>query len=102
MAAKSNTFVWTAEKLSFVMWTIMVANISASPDAQYHVELGRHSNIPECCIRYFIGDWENEWPRKSTYSKMLDRRPYGYVPCPDCFMRDKKVKLHMCDDSCKK
>jgi len=67
------------------------------------IAFGRHSLIPECCIRFYVNEWspnfENKW-HGTTYSKALDASPFNYVACPQCFYTDKMVKIRICEEEC--
>ena len=74
-------------------------------EAQYHRAYGRHSLIPECCIKFFVDEWLpnyiNHW-RDTAYNKTINKSKYGYVPCPKCFKDKKLVKIKQCETECKK
>ena len=79
----------------------------------YNILFGQHSNIPECCIDFFIGKWLKLYSSgknrieidayhgwiKST-EKMIGKK-FGYIPCPDCITNLKWVKVHTCTTKCK-
>ena len=96
---------------------------------QYHIEYGRHSNIPECCIAFFISPF---WDKTPTYAeekvayrnKMREAAkkfghfhpnqkscdyPYergiwvhwGYIPCPSCMESGFHQEIHICSEDCK-
>ena len=55
---------------------------------------GRHSNIPDCCIETFVAgrtymEFKNELSEKDQ--RKLDQ--WGYVPCNDCFKKNKKQEI---------
>jgi hypothetical protein len=66
---------------------------------------GRHSGYPTCCIAWFcfiktpfipikFGEWK---------LKLIDRFGLsytGYVRCPLCLVRGRRVIQHMCDECC--
>ena len=73
---------------------------------------GTHSNIPSCCVEFFIKHW---WARVSARQTLIgsiylslerawypaDRRP-AYVPCPKCLIKRRAQPLHECDgNDCK-
>jgi len=70
---------------------------------KYHTEYGRHSLIPDCCIRFFVEEWdpffENKW-RGTAYEGAIREQAYDYVPCPQCFYTNKRVKIRICMDEC--
>lgn len=66
------------------------------------IAFGRHSFIPECCIAFYISGWENHWTTCSEYAYAVKQSAYNYVPCPACFMADRKVKIRNCAVECKR
>ena len=68
------------------------------------IAYGIHSNIPRCCIDFFVDVWSPqrmwEW---SEYNRAIDRREhYNYVPCPRCFFLDRRVHLKDCLLECRR
>jgi len=64
-----------------------------------HILFGRHSNIPECCIAFFIGDWAEQSKTQASY----DRDPImEYVRCPRCLREKRHFPLHKCTVRCEK
>ena len=55
---------------------------------EYHTELGRHSNIPECCIE----EWNNGRRGKDVPSDLHVQ----YVPCSKCVDKQSFVEIHKC------
>jgi len=85
--------------------------------AAEEVAAGAHSNIPSCCIAFFVVEWA---PWVLAYGRSLPHpheaelrragftsiehaksgKPPQYVPCPDC-LRDKRfVEIHSCTPEC--
>ena len=66
---------------------------------QQHIEYGRHSGIPECCIMFFVGEWDREiitgWD-ETPYARAIHKCGFGYVPCPECLGTHNKVKIIDC------
>lgn len=63
----------------------------------YDIEYGRHSNIPECCIKFFIKEWQQIWPdrwKSKLYFKGYSH--VGYVPCRKCQDEKKYAVVHLC------
>ena len=58
-----------------------------------HIE-GEYSNIPVCCIYNFVNGrtYKNFW---ETLSKKDQNKldAWGYVPCGECFKKNKKNKI---------
>lgn len=65
-----------------------------------HILYGRHSNIPECCIQFFISEWPGEHARRSPYARAVFDSSYEYVPCPDCFANFFIAKIKDCAKEC--
>ena len=62
---------------------------------------GRHSGIPECCIKFFIDCWAIKYMRnkklRGRYWALIhiaeiifDVEHWGYIPCPDCLITGKR------------
>ncbi len=62
---------------------------------QYHIQFGKHSNIPDCCIRFFIGEW-------SPSNKSASERDgvVNYIRCDRCIRHGKQNVLHICNSDC--
>lgn len=83
------------------------SNLSDEEIKNYHIEYGRMSNIPDCCIDYFCEFWSpycdtekiNEEEFKKRYDMdfidyILNREnSAGYVRCPNCMKHNKKNRL---------
>ena len=81
----------------------------------YNILFGQHSNIPECCIDFFIDKWLKLYSigsRKSRkeiedYHKLIRKagntvgKKFGYIPCPDCIAKLNWHKVHTCTTKCK-
>jgi hypothetical protein len=66
---------------------------------EYDIAYGRHSNIPECCIQFFI----TRWDYTNQYGDIVHAfSPVNYIPCPKCFANGNFNKLKMCDSDCGK
>lgn len=64
----------------------------------YHILYGRHSNIPACCIDFFI----NRWNHENQYGDIVHKFcPVEYIPCPKCFAEGNFNKLRICAIECK-
>ena len=69
----------------------------------YDIQYGRHSNIPECCIRFFV----EEWAPKQLYLqtnlpvvKAVRKSKARYVQCPECIAQKIVVRLRLCLTDC--
>lgn len=68
---------------------------------------GVHSNIPECCILFFISTWipalQKEDERNLYLKKIREveercgTKTNGYIPCPSCLENKTIVSIHICD-----
>lgn len=67
---------------------------------EFHRRYGRHSGIPDCCIRYFMSDWSNDLARMSTYAKLVNMLEWGYVPCFRCVARGNQATIKQCEIDC--
>jgi hypothetical protein len=63
-----------------------------------HIIYGLHSNIPWCCIKFFI----TEWPQLvASFGRARNRDPSAnYVRCPECLVMNRLVKVHRCTKEC--
>ena len=77
--------------------------------SKYHVIYGRHSNIPDCCIAFFIKDWPKIFRSSVEYAihdgkqRATEKRigkKFGYRPCLDCMRRGHWHKIHSCFGPC--
>jgi hypothetical protein len=81
-------------------------------EAIEHVTQGMHSEIPTCCIVFFVMEWL-PWQHafKTQHPHMQELLFVGlrpgrktapeYVPCPDCLVRRHFVDIHICTPACK-
>lgn len=65
-----------------------------------HILYGLHSNIPSCCIAFYITDYDREFGLKTPYYKLISILGWGYVPCPECIVRNNRVKIKDCAVEC--
>lgn len=72
-------------------------------DKDYHIAFGRHSLIPECCIRFFVDIWDpySLWRQDTPLVQAVKASSARYVQCPTC-LRDKcePVKIRRCTIDC--
>jgi hypothetical protein len=60
---------------------------------------GRHSNIPDCCIKFYTQEWLKA--RFSTRMNLWDRMPsWGYIPCSKCVETGNRIQVHSCTAEC--
>lgn len=73
-----------------------------------HIRCGQHSNIPLCCILFFIVFWTPLFyllcfkPVKwfiNWYPPIRQER-FNYVPCPFCLVFNRRRKLKICGTDC--
>ena len=69
---------------------------------EYDIVLGLHSNIPVCCIIFFLTEWAIENRRNSPYARAAHAALYNYVPCPECLAWGRKNELKRCEITCGK
>jgi hypothetical protein len=69
---------------------------------EYDIVYGLHSNIPVCCIIFFLTEWHLENKRNSPYARAVHMALYNYVPCPECLAWHRKNMLRLCDEECGK
>lgn len=64
---------------------------------------GRHSGIPDCCIRFFLDEWDLHSlyvSKHHPYVRLIDGLMWGYVPCPRCVARRNHIRVVQCDLEC--
>lgn len=66
------------------------------------IAFGRHSLIPECCIKFFVDRWGSILWENSVYKEDVHTSDYNYVPCPECFYSGIKVDIRICERDCKR
>lgn len=64
---------------------------------------GRHSKIPECCIYWFLfrlrlPSWWKEFSIRYFGKKLPIEK--GYVRCPLCLIKGRRVSIHLCSAEC--
>ncbi len=72
----------------------------------YDIEYGLHSNIPDCCVDFFVSIYvplsiidPAEWVAYKEDQYKAERfwgRVWSYVACPDCLDTGYHRKLHEC------
>lgn len=69
----------------------------------YHFAFGRHSNIPECCIRFFVNVWDAQalWRHDDLpLVRAINSSDAGYVQCPACLASGRVVQIVDCAIEC--
>lgn len=65
-----------------------------------HILFGRHSNIPECCIKFFIVEW-NQNQDETAYERDPNKQ-IEYVRCERCLKENQYFPIHKCTLQCEK
>ena len=67
----------------------------------YHIECGRHSGIPECCINWFIGPWSSVrifgWVWTLYWRENNKGGDVEYIRCLECIKNLTVVDIKECD-----
>ena len=66
---------------------------------RYHLICGLHSNIPYCCIVWWLFYKSTPLWFKTVYSNFLKKRSdnkYTYILCPICALRKHFVSINSC------
>jgi hypothetical protein len=66
------------------------------------IAYGRHSLIPECCIKFYVEEWETEWKGHTPYGRAVDFSKWmgHYVPCPKCLGEGNLIRIRQCLGDC--
>lgn len=66
---------------------------------EYHISYGIHSNIPDCCIKYWLFDFMQSVDSfaENLALRRQSRLPYNYIPCLICIKKRKVNKLVRCE-----
>jgi hypothetical protein len=70
---------------------------------EYHIKFGVHSNIPACCINFFVNKWDKRemWRQHDNpIVKKVRASGANYVQCPKCLSAGRKVQIKLCDAEC--
>ncbi len=75
-------------------------------EKQWHIQYGKDSGIPDCCIDFFVNEWlytSDNFPRLHiTYTNFITRIEkeqnirFEYIPCPNCIQNPKVLKNIKC------
>jgi hypothetical protein len=71
--------------------------IDSMTNAQ-HIAYGLHSDIPNCCIKFYVTKW-NRLHRLGISARSRDPKA-DYVRCDDCLTHNRLVKIHFCHSGC--
>ena len=72
---------------------------------EFHIAYGRHSGIPDCCIKFFVEEWNAKelWRDKTLYIvRAINASPAHYVQCPECLGQSQIVGIRDCRIECGK
>lgn len=76
---------------------------------KYHIKCGLHSNIPPCCILFFVAAFSEAFDsctkkkKPIIYNKIKEKVfkergfRFYYQPCPSCLFKAKPKKVKSCD-----
>ena len=74
--------------------------------ARHYRHCGDHSNIPACCVEFYVKQWRGKEMCESFIGRIYrflkvvwypsDRMP-AYVPCPKCLIKRYAQRLNECD-----
>jgi len=63
-----------------------------------HITYGLHSNIPLCCINFFLTKWSK---RLASGINAHNRDPKAnYIRCDDCLANSRLSEIHFCHIGC--
>ena len=73
---------------------------------EFHIQFGRDSGIPECCIQFYVNEWGHicsNCPKIFTmyYNQIHLRRKtmgqkWNHTPCPTCLHSGNVIKVIKC------
>jgi len=65
-------------------------------------KFGVHSNIPACCIEFYIQTWAN-LPKEDKHKWWItrDKLVPGYIRCNNCLTRGYFRHIHTCGLECR-
>jgi hypothetical protein len=70
-------------------------------NSERDIAFGFHSNIPKCCIDFFVEEWEYMYLHDSNpYVRAVDAAKWEYVPCPECLGMGRRAELRICALEC--
>jgi len=70
----------------------------------HHIEMGRHSGIPACCVLFYVSVWLHIYTREEGrvyWQRMHDVEvkeniDAQYIVCPNCLKRREFINIHRC------
>ena len=79
-----------------IKWRTQKRNERLKKIEAYHRGYGKLSGIPDCCIEFFVGDWENIWnvPSKSRSYHTKNGTDVPYIRCPKCIETNYIVDIN--------
>jgi len=70
-------------------------------DSGRHIECGKHSGIPECCIDWYIDVWSSVVVRVPVlwraYWDYNETESTNYIRCPECIENKSVINIRECD-----
>ncbi len=63
----------------------------------YFIALGAHSEIPTCCIHFWLMSFRDASTEDIQKYWTYFPREVGYIPCPECIKNKNFIKIHLCD-----
>ena len=76
--------------------------MTRAEERAYHRAFGLHSNIPECCVEFFINVWHDRMlsTGSSPYERAVHHAKAQYVQCPECLGTGYVQELRECVKEC--
>jgi hypothetical protein len=95
--------MWMAQKLLEILRMILTEE-----QKRMHTAYGLHSNIPACCVDYYIHEWiahdhliSDGSPHalriKQLKREMGEIHAPWYIPCPECLQHRRFNQIHLCE-----
>jgi hypothetical protein len=67
------------------------------PSKFHHVVCGVRSNIPECCIKFWLTKWTRMTPERKRVYRLKSKSHSGqYIPCPKCVAKNRVADITHC------
>lgn len=61
---------------------------------------GKHSNIPDCCVEWFVFIIQFFGTKAADLYYQAVGYGRGYIPCPVCLVNNVNITIHKCDITC--